>query len=269
MRPVLKRYIFESGLDVIAPLKCGTRWLEGLDVNTRIHRSGFHIEDLKENVHSGTTFIWRPVREHFLSALKTELSTTTSELYDIVTEMQRGLCDHWSGDLYRELYSIWSETPFRFHKLRAISELTPSASEMEYISTTYQFKLPSQWDSIEEALNSLSPKHLIRLNRLIGDEEKWLKLMIESQYSGKSWEEYSDLEDSRLEMLCKSMDLKAEVEQLNKTLVNQLKFQRIKHSELTNSLYKEIKELKESNSKLESKVELAENTLGRKVIKLI
>jgi hypothetical protein len=263
VKPVLKRYIWESGLDIIAPLKCGTRWLEGLDVDTRIHRSGFHIDNLKENVHSGTTFIWRGVREHFLSALRTELATSTEKsVLDIVLEMESGLCDHWSGELYRELYSLWSKTPFRFLKLRAISELTPSAREMGWTSTMYAFALPTKWDSDEAVLGSLSPKHLIRLNRLIGEEERWLKMMIEAQYSEKNWEAYSDLEDSRLEMLCKSMDLKAEVEQLNKTLVNQLELQRIKHS-------KEINELKESNSKMESKVELAENILGRKIIKLI
>jgi hypothetical protein len=133
---------------------------------------------------------------------------------------------------------------------------------MGWTSTMYAFALPTKWDSDEAVLGSLSPKHLIRLNRLIGEEERWLKMMIEAQYSEKNWEAYSDLEDSRLEMLCKSMDLKAEVEQLNKTLVNQLELQRIKHS-------KEINELKESNSKMESKVELAENILGRKIIKLI
>lgn len=256
MRPLLKRYIFESGLDVIAPLKCGTRWLEGLDVDTRIHRSGFHIEDLNENVHSGTTFIWRPVREHFLSALKTELSTTSSELYDIVMEMQRGLCDHWSGDLYRELYSIWSETPFRFHKLRALSELTPSAGELKWNSTMYGFPLPTQWESVEEALSSLSPKHTIRINRLIGEEEKRLKSMLESQYVNRTWEEYSDLEDLLFTAKCRVRDLEAEVDKINNyKIVRDLQFKLTESNKL--------------NSILQSKLDYNEMIMGKAPIKLI
>jgi 16S rRNA C967 or C1407 C5-methylase (RsmB/RsmF family) len=80
----------------------------------------------------------------------------------------------------------------------------------------YNFSLPARWDSVESALSLLSPEHTIRLESLISEEEKWLKSMIKSQYSEKDWEAYSNLEDSRLEMLCKVMDLKVEVEQLKK-----------------------------------------------------
>ena len=271
MKSILKRYMYKSGLDIVAPLKCGTRWLEGLDVEERTYRYDIHMDELSSHIHSGTIFIWRPVREHMLSALKTEFSLhhTEKSPFDIVTEMEAGICDHWYPHLYRELYTIWSKTPFRFHKLRALSELTPTAGKCEFTSTAYRFNLPTQWDSIESILSSLSPKHLIRLNKLIGDEDKWLKSMLKAQYIGRTWEEYSELEDSRLEMLCKSMDLKAEVELLNETLVNQLKLQRTNHLKLTKSLYDKINELNESNTKLESKVEYAESLLGRKAVKLI
>jgi hypothetical protein len=215
MHSKLKRYIFKSGLDIVAPLKCGTRWLEGLDVDTRIDTIQFHIEDISNHIHSGTTFIWRPVREHFVSALTTELSVWPDKSpFDVISEMEEGICDHWCTYLYKKLYTIWSKTPFRFHKLRALSELTPTARELKYVSTAYDFHLPIQWDGIEHILSSISPKHIIRLERLISEEEKWLELMIESQYSKKDWKDYSDLEDSRLEMLCKVMDLETEIERI-------------------------------------------------------
>jgi hypothetical protein len=75
MNSIIKRYIYKSGLDIVAPLKCGTRWLEGLDVENRISTFSFTIADLQKHIHSGTTFIWRPVKEHMVSALKTELVT--------------------------------------------------------------------------------------------------------------------------------------------------------------------------------------------------
>ena len=266
----LKRYIFESGLDIIAPMKCGTRWLEGFDVENRIRTFGLHPTDLKEHIHSGTTFIWRPVREHFISAVRTDWALAPDRgIWDIVTKIEEGNSSHWHPHLYRELYPLWEKTGFRFYKLRALSEITPSAGELKWTSNIYKFALPTEWDSVEAALGSLSPKHTKRLEKLISEEEKWLKMMIEAQYSEKNWEAYSDLEDSRLEMLCKSMDLKAEVEFVKETFVNQMKSQRINHLELTKSLYKEISELKDSNTKIQNKLDYTEIVMGKPPIKLI
>jgi hypothetical protein len=249
MNSIAKRYIYKSGLDIIAPLKCGTRWLEDLDVENRTHRIGFDISELSSHIHSGTTFIWRPVREHMISAIKTELVNYPEKTpFDIITEMEHGTCDHWYPYLYKELYSIWEKTGFQFYKLRALSELTPSAKELKYISTSYNFRLPTEWDSVESILNSLSPKHKIRLERLIGEEEKWLKLMIEPQYSGKSWEAYSDLEDEMLKMKCKVMDLEVEVS-------------RITNSKWAQGFHSTIRELRELNAKLQHKIDYAEKMI--------
>ena len=175
----LKRYIFKSGLDIIAPYKCGTRWLEKLDVGERISTFSFDITDLQKNIHSGTTFIWRPVREHFISAIKTEsASDPFRSISNIITEIKSGICAHWYPHLYSELYPIWEKTGFRFHNLRALSELTPTARELEWTSNMYSFSLPNKWDSVESALSLLSTKDTIELERLISEEEEWLKSMI-------------------------------------------------------------------------------------------
>jgi hypothetical protein len=217
----------------------------------------FNVLELPLHIHSGTTFIWRGVREHFHSALQTELANYTEKTpFDVVTEMEEGICDHWYPHLYKELYPLWSKTPFRFHKLRALSELNPTAGEFEFISTTYRFRLPTEWDSIDSVISSLSPKHLIRLERLIGDEEKWLKSMLKPQYSGRSWEEYSDLEDSILEMKIRVKDMETEVSI-------------IRDSKWAKGFQTTIRELRESNAKLEAKVEYVESVLGKKINKLI
>jgi hypothetical protein len=257
MKPKLKRYIYKNGLDIVAPLKCGTRWLEGLDVDTRISRTTFTNSDLKEHIHSGTTFICRGVRKHFLSALKTELFICPEKTpLDIVIEMESGICDHWYPHLYRELYPIWEKTGFRFHKLRALSELTPTAPALKYISTEHEFRLSTEWSSVESILSSLSPKHLIRLERLISDEEKWLKSMLKPQYSERSWEEYSDLEDSILEMKIRVKDMEMEVS-------------RIRDSKLWNDFEKTIRELRISNNKLQAKLDYTEWVMKKLPTKLI
>ena len=251
MNTIIKRYFLKSGLDIMAPRKCGTRWLDSLCLDiekNHINTDEIH-KNLDKHIHSGTIFIWRPVREHMLSALKTELSLRSEKTpFDVVTEMESGVCDHWYPYLYKELYPIWANTPFRFHKLRSLSELTSSHSPL---TITYKFDLPDRWDSIESILSSLSPEQVIRLERLINEEERWLKLMVEPQYEGKSWEEYSDLEDSFLEMKRKAIDLEAEM------------------SRITDVFQTTIKELQKSNSRLESKIEYAESLLGKKAIKII
>jgi hypothetical protein len=174
-----KRYIFKSGLDIIAPYKCGTRWLEKLDVGERTSTFSFDIDDLEKNIHSGTTFIWRPVREHFHSAIKTEWALDHyRDILSIITDMKSGICTHWWPHLYGELYPMWKKYDFRFHNLRALSELTPTARELQWTSDMYSFSLPIKWDSIESALSLLSTKDTIELERLITEEEKWLESMI-------------------------------------------------------------------------------------------
>jgi hypothetical protein len=257
MKSILKRYIYKSGLDVIAPLKCGTRWLEGLDIDTRTHRITFDTSELSPHIHSGTTFIWRPVREHFHSAIKTELSICPEKTpFDVITEIESGTCDHWYPHLYKEVYTIWEKTPFRFHKLRALSLLTPNAKELDYGSNWYDFKLPIEYNTIEKILNTLSPKHIIRLEKLISEEEKWLKKMLKPQYSKKSWEEYSDLEDSNLEIKCRVKDMETEM-------------RRITDSKLFIGFQATIRELMESNTKLQSKLDYTESVIGKLPKKLI
>jgi hypothetical protein len=205
-----KRYIFKSGLDIIAPLKCGTRWLNEFNIKERIDMLQFasYDEELAQNIHSDITFIWRPVREHFISAIQTEWTLSPNkDIWDIITEMEFGTCFHWYPYLYKKLYPLWLKFGFKFYKLRALSQLTPSASEHKWTSNLYKMHFPIEHITVEEALKSLSPEQSIKIQNLISEEENWLKLMIKSQYSQKTGEDYSNLEDSMLETKCKVMDL--------------------------------------------------------------
>jgi hypothetical protein len=204
-----KRYTFKSGLDIIAPLKCGTRWLNEFDIEERVDDIKFiDVEHISNHIHTGTTFIWRPVREHFISAIKTEtVSWPNKDMLDIITEMEFGRCHHWHPHMYKKLYPLWLKFGFKFHKLRALSQVTKFASEHKWNSNLYNMHFPIGHITVEEALKSLSPKKSIKIQKLINEEENWLKLMIEAQYSGYNGEEYSNLEDSMLETKFKVTNL--------------------------------------------------------------
>lgn len=188
MKITLRRCIYKNGLDIIAPLKCGTRWLEGLDVENRIDTFGIDITDLEKHIHSGTTFIWRPVREHFLSGTQTELSFKPQlNIIDIVTNMIEGGSVHWYPYLYKKLYPLHKNLGFRFYKLQDLSELTLTDSKLHWSPDQYKFKLPTKYSSIETELSNLPYEHSIQLEKLISEEEKWIKLMVGPHYNGKNW----------------------------------------------------------------------------------
>jgi hypothetical protein len=262
----MKRYIYSSGLDIIAPLKCGTRWLEDFDKENRIQIIGLHPTDLPNHIHSGTTFIWRPVREHFLSAIETDyyVEPDRTDMWESILHYQE-YGGHWYPYLYKKLYPIWKKTRFRFWKLRALSELNEVAAAMPYHFKQYHFIVPKGYSTAEEAINSLPSKHTNRLNKLIGDEEKWLQLMVEPQYSEKSWEDYSDLEDSLFKMKCKVKDMEAEVKLFEERMNRKLEIQKTRNLDLDI----QIRELKDSNLKLQAKLDYSESVFGKIPIKLI
>jgi hypothetical protein len=258
MKYLLKRYIYQNGLDIVAPLKCGTRFLGELDPGNRLNlreRNGFPIDAMNGNIHSETIFIWRPVREHIKSAIQTELAMR-KPLMDLITELEGDMCVHWSPHLYKKLYPIWDGLRFRFWKLRNISALSKEAESMNYNSHRYDFKLPKEYTDVDTAINSLSPKHKIRLERLISEEEKYLKLMIEPQYSGKNWEEYSELEDELFDCKCKLATTVSETSRLNSLEINK-------------ELESKLRESEKSYLLLKSKINEYEKRSGQRVLNII
>jgi hypothetical protein len=80
--------------------------------------------------------------------------------------------------------------------------------------------------------------------------------MLKPQYSERSWEEYSDLEDSILEMKIRVKDMEMEVS-------------RIRDSKLWNDFEKTIRELRISNNKLQAKLDYTEWVMKKLPTKLI
>ena len=181
MKLLLKRYIYKTGLDIIAPLKCGTRWLEGLDIENRVHTSDFKLSKLSENVHSGTTFVYRPVFEHMKSAILTELNMGL-DLKGILIQLKSNTLNHWNVNLYSRLYLLWEVHKFKFCNLKDLSHLIESPTLMEtYEYGRYVFNLPQQWKSINEVFRSFPHNDMMRLKRAVMNEEMWLELMVEDE----------------------------------------------------------------------------------------
>ena len=133
---VLKRFTYENGLDIIAPLKCGTRWLEN-------ETNPIKIEELSttykiENITKNTYWVYRVGREHLVSALRTEIRTALEFQEDntdsIVDGFIKGMGTHWSPILFRYMYSYWNRIEFNVIELNHLSNLFVG---VEYDSKNY------------------------------------------------------------------------------------------------------------------------------------
>lgn len=239
----LKRYVFNNGLDIVAPPKCGTRWLEGLDVNNRISKTYFDISELGNNLHSNTTFIWRPVREHFISALETDVKMV-GDIRKVELYYESLISEHWYPYLYKELYPFWETYGFHFRKLRSISNLNSEAEDTEYGIARYKF------NTNENCINNLSNDVLDRINILINNETKYLDSMISKQYSNYGWKEYSKLEDDVLDVYYHNISYKFEIKEKDKKLnelykrINLLQFDLDREKKINHSLRLKLSEAK-------------------------
>jgi hypothetical protein len=194
----IKRYIFKNGLDLIAPGKCGTRWLSSIDDTHLIETIHLNVYELKDNVHSDTIFVWRPIEEHILSAINTDMGCTPKSISEILYDLENEKSRHWYPFLYKQVYDSWCIHKFRFVKLRQLSELFPIDMVPTYSYNKYEFI------KVDCVLSN-------KLNRLAEMDSKYLETMISHQYSQYDWNDYSKLEDKNLLQVDKIKKLEYEI----------------------------------------------------------
>jgi hypothetical protein len=178
---VLKRFTYESGLDIIAPLKCGTRWLQ--EKTNPIKMEEFNTINLISKlvgVTNKTYWIYRNNREHLVSALSTEIRVSiefnVGNIDSIIDGFINGIGTHWSPELYKYMYSYWNLTEFNLMHLNDLSDLFIG---IEYDSKNYDMhhydKTKHTKDDIIKLVGSdrmdklyeLSNKDIIWLNKIL------------------------------------------------------------------------------------------------------
>jgi len=147
---VLKRFKYKNGLDVIAPLKCGTRWLEN-------KTNPISIEELSSyfpitGITNKTYWVYRDGMEHLLSALKTEIRDTiefndanisivNGEIKRIVNSFIIDKGTHWSNKEFTHMYGYWNKIEFKPIELNKLSNLFPGVEfDKMYYNMNYYHK---------------------------------------------------------------------------------------------------------------------------------
>jgi hypothetical protein len=121
----LRYFKFKGGPSIIAPKKCGTRFMENQTCYPKAKYCSFDIEDIEKYITKNTIFVYRDVIEHMLSGLITDFGLNCKDhtLNDHVNQYLSGNGIHWSSNLYLKLYPIWNKVGFKFIELKDLSTL--------------------------------------------------------------------------------------------------------------------------------------------------
>lgn len=184
---VLKRYWYNDGISVLAPLKCGSRWLN--DYTKPLAFSKYDSHKNLRNYYSGEEkinyFVYRKPEEHFITALHTEVLTYGRErlldeldLLPTVKLFKSNKAEHWSTDLWETLYKkiIDEKVNFKFVELNDLSSLFED--KYPHNKRDYGFEKNKLFITKNELLSLLKQRHpndWIFFNQTIKIETEWMK----------------------------------------------------------------------------------------------
>jgi hypothetical protein len=198
---IVRKFSYTNKFDVLAPLKCGTRWLEK-NTNPNNIEEIIYGELFNENqIHNEKTFfIYRDVLEHFKSGLHTEYlwwNYTPIEGTDVANKklsveearLIKPRCSHYKdiNVLFKKLTvhvghfipnlweKIYQKKPnFIFIKLDNLKSIF-NDENMSYDPTDFDFsKEYNDVPTKEEVFNMLSENDLDKLNKIIEKENYYL-----------------------------------------------------------------------------------------------
>jgi len=126
---IIKRFKYKNGLDIIAPLKCGTRWLENETNPISIEQEWSHHHLGIKGITKQTYWIYRNPEEHLISALKTELRSAIefkdTSVEDTINSFIINDCTHWSNEIFKYMFKNWDKKEFKLIELKDLSTLFP------------------------------------------------------------------------------------------------------------------------------------------------
>jgi hypothetical protein len=188
---ILKRYMYENRPPIIVIPKCGTRFVNGsnwkdvdeIDISTDSNREYSPIA-------SDSIMIYRNPREHIISAIQTDYvwgnyygkkqhiegSLRKSNLNIIIQNMFEDNSDHWSPNLYKNIYNIWNKTNFKMLHVSNLSELFDN--KIQYNSKMFDSHNMPNYKSKEEILSMIPKDKLNHLYKLCDEDEFWLNRIL-------------------------------------------------------------------------------------------
>ena len=138
---ILKRFSYKDNIDILAPLKCGTRWLEEHTNPINIKKEWLD-KHTKHEFKRNTYWVYRDSKEHLESALNTEIRNflefnTEGLTIETITESYlNGDGTHWSPNIFLQMYKHWNKYSFEIIELKDLSNIFPN---IKFDSSNYNF----------------------------------------------------------------------------------------------------------------------------------
>ena len=183
---VFKRFQYENGLDIIAPLKHGTRWLEEETNPQRVILDPLAWKQLIDYPVTGNCYwIYREPKEHLLSALMTEIRGSIEfgedETDFIIEKFLNKKGTHWSPITYQLMYEYWFKYKVKPLHLSKLSELFNS--EIPFRKEKYEMRnyTKTKYD-LSYIVEKVGKSNLDKLYKLSNEDSIFLKYILNNEY---------------------------------------------------------------------------------------
>jgi hypothetical protein len=215
----LKRFRYENGLDIIVPLKHGTRWLEEKTNPISIEEI-YSINNIKE-ITKETYWVYREPKKHMLSALRTEIRTGIEfdgDSKDIVIDkFKTDMALHWSPTLYESLYQHWNKIGFNLIHLNDLSKLFVG---IEYLSNGYDMSTyVKAKHTTEDIMELVGLMELSELYKMCDKDELWLKRILNNERGLTTYELLMEKQNTIDKLEVEILNLKMKLKHIKRELI--------------------------------------------------
>lgn len=186
---ILKRYWYNN-FTILAPLKCGTRWLSDYTSPLGFSKLDNHTNIMKYYQNNSKTnyFVYREPEKHFITAFHTEVlaySRTNHmdeiNLKPLIDMFKTNEAKHWSINLWETLFNeiVKTKNHFEFINLNKLSNLFDN--KFVHNKNEYDFNNDKLHLTKNELLKELKrdyPNEWIFFNSIIKKETDWMNKTI-------------------------------------------------------------------------------------------
>jgi hypothetical protein len=216
----LKRFKYENGLDIIAPLKHGTRWLE--EKTNPISIEEIYSMKNIEGITKETYWVYREPKKHLVSALRTEIRVGIEFGGDskdtIINKFKTDVGLHWSFTLYESLYHpYWNNIGFNLIHLNDLSKLfigieyLPSGYDMsDYITAKH---------TTEDIMELVGLMELSELYKMCDKDDLWLKRILNNERGLTTYDLLMEKQNTIDKLEVEILNLKMELKNIKRELI--------------------------------------------------
>ena len=180
---------YENGMNIVAPLKHGTRWLE--EKTNPSSMTEYPLDNFTSNFeyvfNENTYWIYRNPIDYLMSALKTEIRTSIEYEEDrtdyIVESFILGKGHHWSSNSYLVMYYYWKNNNIKPIHLSDISNLF--SPDIEFIKGEYEMNTYEKTKYQDDLFitNKIGKIRMKMLYDKMNQDSIWLDRILNQDYS--------------------------------------------------------------------------------------